>query len=1475
MTIHQEAGGGRAGPARAHLTRPDSALYCTLSSQAAGAADEALDAARKATCAAREELDAAYLAQFGDQAPTADAFAALGRSDSAALGALCERVAEEDAGRWEAFQGRARALRLALAAREAAERDAGEMAHAAAVALRALGAVAEPEAAAAAASEGGEEDAIAAARPAARAAATVVLVAGFEAYNKGLYTQVAADLKERCPALEVLAFSDRDLSERPAEVEAALARADCFFSSLVFDFDEVEWLRERAERVPVRLVFESAYELMSLNRVGSFEMKPKADGSKAGPPAPVKAILSKFGGGREEDKLAGYLSFLKIGPKLLRWVPGKKARDLRNWLTAYAFWNQGGERNVASMLVYLAEEVLGVETGLEPDELVETPALGLWHPAAPRGKYFERPREYLRWHREEYQGSPGTPKLPLDAPVVAVILYRKHVITKQGYIWQLLLGLERKGLRPLPVFINGVEAHTVVRDLLTTEHEQAQRAAGLVELDSLKERECVAVDAIVSTVGFPLVGGPAGSLEGARQIEVASAILKAKNVPYVVAAPLLIQDVLSWTRSGVAGLQQVVLYALPELDGAVDTVPLGALSGDKIVLLQERVDKLADRLNGWIGLAQKPAAAKKVAIMVYGFPPGVGATGTAALLNVPKSLERALEALRAEGFDLGPLGGDVELEGKGELIVGALEALGDPRLVAEGRAPRTAAEAGATPNPLLDPTSELCCARVDTVPAPQLREWLEGGVGLRDARSLLDRVETQWGPLERYRGIMTDNQGSAVVGGLQIGSVFIGVQPLLGVEGDPMRLLFERDLTPHPQYVAYYNWLEHVWGADAYVHFGMHGTAEWLPGSPLGNTADSWSDALMGGVPNVYVYAANNPSESIVAKRRGYGTIVSHNVPPYGRAGLYKQLNTLRDLLSEYREDPVKNDEGLRGPIAETALSAGLERDCPFDEGIPDAEFSSEVAEAADADTFGQWASRMWTYLQVVETRLFSEGLHTLGVAPGAEQVEQYLEAYMDGRLPAGSAASIAHSASLGAEELLEGELQGADAHAVGEAVAVRDLLRETPGELEAVLKALRGEYVPSGPGGDLLRDGPGVLPTGRNIFALDPYRMPSPAATKRGEKIAAQVLEQELAASGGAFPETVTVTLWGLDAIKTRGESVAIVLALVGARVVLDGLGKVGRFELIPLSELGRPRVDVLCSMSGIFRDSFANVVDLLDDLFQRAAAADEPEEMNFVRKHALALAEERGMPVQAAAARLFSNPAGDYGSMVNERVGQGNWGSSEELGDTWAGRNAFSYGRGGEKGVARPEVLGSLLQSTRRVVQEIDSVEYGLTDIQEYYANTGAIKAAAEGAQGGRRVGLSVVEATGQGDQRPKELEDVLRLEYRTKLLNPKWAKTMVAMGSGGAYEVSTRMTAAIGWGGTAKFAEDFVFDQADEVYVQDEEMAAKLRRSNPSAFRNVVGRLIEASGRGLWDADPERLERLREIYQDVEDELEGVTQ
>jgi magnesium chelatase subunit H len=1228
----------------------------------------------------------------------------------------------------------------------------------------------------------------------------IVLIAGFESFNADLYRQAAQQVRDRCPDLQVQVFSDRDLAADPHSVEEALQSADVFFGSLLFDYDQVLWLRDRAKTIPIRLVFESALELMSLTQLGKFAIGDKPKGM----PKPVKFILSKFGGNqREEDKLAGYLSFLKVGPKLLKYIPVGKVQDLRNWLIIYSYWNAGGSENVAAMCWYLAQTYLGLTVDDIP-ALVETPNMGLLHPDY--DGYFESPRAYLDWYLGRSRPEPPDPA----SPRVGLLLYRKHVITRQPYIPQLIRYFEQAGLIPVPIFINGVEGHVAVRDWMTSNHEHDQRQQGHIETPSLSP-DAVSVDAIASTIGFPLVGGPAGSMEAGRQVEVAKRILSAKNVPYFVSAPLLIQDIHSWTRQGVGGLQSVVLYALPELDGAIDPVPLGGLVGDRIYLVPERVHRLTGRINQWIQLRRKEQRDRKLAIILYGFPPGYGATGTAALLNVPKSLEKFLTALQAEGYDLG---NDIP---DGETLIDQVKTA-DELFVSQMPKGVHLSDSGTT-----------------TVPVRKLEKWL--------GYLLTRRVEQQWQSLSKsgIRTVTADHDEDALylLGGVQLGNVWIGVQPPLGLQGDPMRLMFERDLTPHPQYAAFYQWLQHGFQADALVHFGMHGTVEWLPGSPLGNTGYSWSDILLGNLPNLYIYAANNPSESILAKRRGYGVLISHNVPPYGRAGLYKELVTLRDLMAEYREDPDKND-ALQDAICKKIVDTGLDADCPFEEarqlGIA---FSPENIRLFSRDRFHEYLVTLYEYLQVLENRLFSSGLHILGEPPNSEMLESYLDAYFS------------------------------DKPEEREAIApdITQRLLQTTDELTNLLRGLNGEYIPPAPGGDLLRDGPGVLPTGRNIHALDPYRMPSPAAYERGKAIAQQLIAQHLD-EHHTYPETIAVMLWGLDTIKTKGESIGILLELVGATPVKEGTGRIVRYDLLPLAELTHPRIDILGNLSGIFRDSFVNIIELLDDLFQRAANAEEPEDQNFIRKHAIAL---KAQGIENPSARLFSNPSGDFGSLVNDRVVDSNWESGDELADTWKGRNTFSYGRR-DKGQARPEVLDTLLQSTDRIVQQIDSVEYGLTDIQEYYANTGALKKAAE-RKGGQKVTASFVESFSK-DTTPRNLDDLLRMEYRTKLLNPKWADAMAAQGSGGAYEISQRMTAMIGWAGTADFQDHWVYDQAADTYALDAEMAETLRQANPEAFRNIVARMLEAHGRGFWSPSDEKLDQLRALYDITDEELEGVS-
>lgn len=900
-------------------------------------------------------------------------------------------------------------------------------------------------------------------------------------------------------------------------------------------------------------------------------------------------------------------------------------------------------------------------------------------------------------------------------------------------------------------------------------------------------------------------------MAGGRNADVGQTILRQLNVPYVVAAPLLIQDLESWKKNGVAGLQSVVLYSLPELDGAIDTVCIGGLVGEEIFLLKERVERLTGRVKKWVSLQRKENRDKKVGIIIYGFPPSIGATGTAALLNVPQSLSNILQRLEREGYDVG--------EGT--------------RLSPEEILARVKERDEVMQGGKLDAISSIqALQEITTVDSHKVREWI--------GPANTERIESAWnGDMGSSYNIKTVDQRH-LLGGLQLGNVWIGVQPPLGVVGDPMRMMFDRDLTPHPQYAAFYRWLEQEFKADATIHVGTHGTYEWLPGNPLGNSADNWSDIFMGNLPNLYVYAANNPSEGSLAKRRGYATIVSHNVPPYGRASLYGQLEEMKRLIWDFNEAMQASGSseriaGIRSAIEEKLLTSGLNVDLGID-----------LTETSTIDFIGEVS----TYLKTLETRLFSSGLHVLGQSPTPEEAVGFVEAILGDQLDEISEEERQSLSKAIVSSVMDvSELQDSEAwHAMKEseymgleivenAKDTVEKLQNTSNELDSIVRGLNGEFIEALPGGDVLRDGAGVLPTGNNIHALDPYRLPSQGAYAIGRAIAERVIQAHRDSNAGNYPETIAVPLWGLDNIKTKGESVGIALGLLGSKPVLDGTGRVVRFELIDLEELGRPRVDVLLTLSGIFRDSFEHVVNLLDDVCRRAAEVDEPMEWNYVRKHAMIMEADEEHENVDSGGRLFSNPPADYGSMVNEQVADSSWENGDELANTYVSRNAYMYGRN-NNGKQSEATLRKVLSTTSRIVQQIDSVEYGLSDIQEYYANTGALLRAARNENMSANVGASIVESFGAArdggaGREPKELEQVLRMELRTRLLNPKWAEKMLENGAGGAFEVSSRMTALVGWGGTAEFGDDFVFEQAAQRYVLDETNKDILRKS-PEAFK-----------------------------------------
>ncbi|MCS7002576.1 MAG: cobaltochelatase subunit CobN, partial [Dehalococcoidia bacterium] len=438
----------------------------------------------------------------------------------------------------------------------------------------------------------------------------------------------------------------------------------------------------------------------------------------------------------------------------------------------------------------------------------------------------------------------------------------------------------------------------------------------------------------------------------------------------------------------------------------------------------------------------------------------------------------------------------------------------------------------------------------------------------------------------------------------------------------------------------------------------------------------------------------------------------------------------------------------------------------------------------------------------------------------------------------------------------------------VSEGRAILAGLAECPHEIDALIHALDGRYVRPAPGADPIRAGAAALPSGRNIHSVDPWRLPSDTALERGRQMAEMLLARHLAAHG-RYPETVAQTLWALDTIKSEGEALGVALALVGATPERDGQGKIFRYALVPLETLGRPRIDVLLDVSSVFRDTFQLSLDLLDNLFRAAATADEPIEQNFVKAHVEAMVA-RGVPRAQASARVFSQQRGRYGTGVDELVEESAWEDTEQLASTYLQRNAFAYG-GGRNGDAAPETLRSMLTTVQHVFQPIDSVEFGLTDMQHYYGHSGAVQLATRHLQG-VAAPLTYAESY-TGAVTMTDAADLLRLEARAKLLNPRWIEGMLSHGYSGAAEIGNRFTYLLGWGAIANAVDAWVFDQMAETYVLDDAMRARLAEANPAAAKNAVARLLEANGRGVWPADEATIAKLQAIHSDLEDQLEGV--
>jgi magnesium chelatase subunit H len=696
-------------------------------------------------------------------------------------------------------------------------------------------------------------------------------------------------------------------------------------------------------------------------------------------------------------------------------------------------------------------------------------------------------------------------------------------------------------------------------------------------------------------------------------------------------------------------------------------------------------------------------------------------------------------------------------------------------------------------------------------------------------------------------------------------------------------------------------------------------------------SGDCYPDQLIGSIPNLYYYAANNPSEATIAKRRSYAETISYLTPPAENAGLYKGLKELSELIASYQ---TLKDTGRGVSIVNSIMDKC--RIVNLDKDIELPETDSKDMSSEERDNI---VGSVYRRLMEIESRLLPCGLHVIGKPPSAEEAIATLvniasldrqEEEIQG-LPGIIARSLGRTiediyrnndAGILADVQLLQDITLATRAAVtalvqeqidaeGRVIAVSRLNflymgRKEPwleslhqsgytkvdtsalkplfeylefclkqvcadNELGGLLQGLAGEYILPGPGGDPIRN-PDVLPTGKNIHALDPQSIPTSAAVQSAKIVVDRLLERNKSENEGNWPETIACVLWGTDNIKTYGESLAQIMWMIGVRPVPDALGRVNKLELIPLEELGRPRIDVVINCSGVFRDLFINQMNLLDQGVKMAAEADEPLEMNFVRKHALKQAEDMGINLRQAATRVFSNASGSYSSNINLAVENSTWDSEAELQEMYLKRKSFSF-NSDNPGVMDEsrEIFETTLKTADATFQNLDSSEISLTDVSHYFDSDPTKLVASLRADGKKPA--SYIADTTTANAQVRSLSETVRLDARTKLLNPKWYEGMLSHGYEGVRELSKRLVNTTGWSATAGAVDNWVYEDTNETFIKDEEMQKRLMNLNPHSFRKIVSTLLEMNGRGYWETSEENLDRLRELYQEVENRIEGI--
>lgn len=1109
-----------------------------------------------------------------------------------------------------------------------------------------------------------------------------------------------------------------------------------------------------------------------------------------------------------------------MAEKMGKVMPGRM-HDMRNYSLLMKYFKIADRENILNMLYLILRDYGNIKSIPKPKEPREVEKISICDPKTM--KLYESVKQY----NEDYSFD--------DDKATVLMLFYGHIYpTDTSGCVDKIRNRIGEFANVLPVAISGTYESNII---------------ALKEIvNSLGVKK---VDFILNFMSFRLGAGPMGG-----NTELGINFLKETDASYMHPFFMSRRTVEEWRNSiqGCSSSEVLISVMLPELDGAIETFPIGAMSNpiyntefdiltEELEIIDERLEKLAGRVKRHIELKNKKNKDKKLAIICYNYPPGEANLFGGAFLDTFKSVENILYKLSKEGYDVNELNKDELMD-----IFTAGKAVNSGKY---------------------DINWEELIKYKDTDYLKEIKNYAD----YKD-------IVSEWG--ESPGSIMSSDNREFMIPGTIQKNVFIGLQPSRGVHEDDSKAYHDKTMPPHHQYIAFYKWLRDEFKADAIIHVGTHGTLEFLKGKECGMSGDCYPDMLLGDLPHIYLYYCGNPAESTIAKRRSHANIVSYQPPVFVQGELYGDYLKIKDLIDSYHHSLALS------PQSSKEVLANIEK------------MAEELNLPKELDDMENELYRM-------NLSLIPKGLHIFGQGFDEKEGREYAKALL--RYSQNGVNSLRKLVALSKGYDIEALMDRNDYELINrieeEANSIFDYYmtnNELPNnneykkiagelknsleyarkisvssqenkEMDGLLHVLNDGYNEPKLAGDIYRSTE-VLPAGYNLYQFDSRLIPSKTAYQRGLKISENTIEA-YRAENNSYPISTAVVLWGLETSRTQGETFSQILSYLGVKLSDRSSEWSPKFNIIPIEELKRPRIDVTINICGFFRDMFPNLIEMLNDIFLKIYELDEADEMNYFKANSRKIYKklinegyEEKEAFDLSISRIFGPKEGGYGSGITKLFETKNWETEEQVGNLFMNNLQYVYNRK-MHGKKVEGLYKENLKSVEIVSQIRSSHEYEITDLDHYYEFFGGLAKSVEISRG-KKAKMYITDTTNERIY-TESVEKSIARGIRTRVLNPKWIDGMLEHKYHGVQKIAQRFENVMGLAATTNSVEGWIYDDMHSCYVEDDELRKRLQENNPYAYMNILEQMMEYYNRGYWNANEEQINKIKEIYLELEDKIE----